>query len=471
MTIGDRAAASLAAPSTSNAFFLGFTERGPVDGPIYVVSMTDVEEKTGERLASEPLLFDALEAFFKEGGSNAYIGRVSPAAAVATKTLADTESKKIRLISAKSPGSWGNNIKVAVTVGGGKATYVVKYNGAVKETSPALATLEEEIAWAAANSNFITIAAESEGSAALKTQEVTLSGGTYAPGSVTNEEILTALNLFTRDLGPGQLAFPGNTAEAVSVFMLEHCAKNNRRAILDVGKAASAAEVVSRATPFRGPFARYGACMAQWFTIPGISPGTTRSVPGSGVLMGRIALTESEGNNPNVASAGKRGRLKWAIGLVSIFTEAQRGEIDEAGAIGSILVRGVPTIYGDVTLVNQTTEPNWQSFASSRLAMGIAAEANVVLEDYDFEQIDGHGYIFKKLQGDLEGEACMPFYLANSLYGQTPAEAFVVNTGPDVNTPQSIADEEIKAQIAFRASPHGQRLEVEVVKVPITEGL
>lgn len=471
MTIGERAAASLAAPSTSNAFFVGFTERGPVDEAIYVVSMADVVEKTGERLSNEPLLYDSLDAFFKEGGSNAYIGRVSPGAAVATKVLVDSESKKVRLISAKSPGSWGNSIKVVATLAGGKVTYTVEYEGKVVETSPALDSLAEEVAWSQEESAFIVVSLETEGNLDPKTQTVTLAGGTYAPGSATTEQIETAVDLFGRDLGPGQVAFPGNTSEAVQEYLLAHGEANNRRAVLDGDEDASVAELISQATALRGPTAKFGTLMANWAVIPGLSRGTYRRIPLSGIFLGLIARVEAEGNNPNVAAAGKRGRCKFALDLVAKFTDAERGELDDAGIIPAILKRGVVTLFGDVTLVNKTTEPNWRSFASSRLAMGVAALADLILDDFDFEQIDGHGYVFGDLKGKIEGGACMPYYLANAFYGQTPPEAFEVNTGPDVNTPTSIAGEEIKAQIAFRASPHGHTLSIEVVKVPITESL
>jgi len=471
VTIGERAAATLAAPSTSNAFFVGFTEKGPVDEPIYAVSMADVVEKAGERLATEPLLYDSLDAFFKEGGSNAYIARVSPGAVTASKTLVDSESKKVRLISAKSPGSWGNSIKVSVTLAGGKVTYTVKYEGVLVEASPALDTLEEEIAWSEEESAYIVIAKESEGSGDPKTQEVTLAGGTYATGSATTEHIETAIDLFGRDLGPGQIAFPGNVSEAVQEYLLAHGEANNRRAVLDGDEDASVAELVSQATALRGETAKYGTLMGNWAVIPGLSRGTYRRIPLSGVFLGVIARCESEGNNPNVAAAGKRGRCKFALDLVTKFTDVERGELDDAGIIPALMKRGTVTIFGDVTLVNKTTEPNWRSFASSRLAMGVAALADLILDDFDFEQIDGHGYVFGDLKGKIEGGACMPYYLANAFYGQTPPEAFEVNTGPDVNTPSSIANEEIKAQIAFRASPHGHTLSIEVVKVPITESL
>ena len=99
--------------------------------------------------------------------------------------------------------------------------------------------------------------------------------------------------------------------------------------------------------------------------------------------------------------------------------------------------------------------------------MAACALTELVLENYDFEIIDGHGYVFKDLQAAVVGEACMPLYQANALYGQTPEEAFSVNTGPDVNTPQSIAAEEIKVQLAIDVSPTAKNLVAEVVKVPV----
>jgi hypothetical protein len=65
----------------------------------------------------------------------------------------------------------------------------------------------------------------------------------------------------------------------------------------------------------------------------------------------------------------------------------------------------------------------------------------------------------------------MPFYREDALYGALPEEAFAINTGPAVNTPQSIEQEEIKAQVALRISPKGGLLKAEIVNVPISESL
>lgn len=471
MTIGDRAASPIAAASTSNGFVVGVTQKGPTNEPIKAISLADAIDRVGERLTANPFLFDAIDCAFREGASVVYIGRaVGAESDTAEKAAVDAGGKTSFTVAAKSAGAWGNDLDVAITLSGGSVTLVVKLNGSTVETSPALATSAEVVEWAK-SSEYVTVTIGAEDAVDAKTQELALEGGKDDVAGVGTAQIEAALKVLTKDLGPGQVAAPGFTTEAIHKALLTHAAANNRRALLDDPVETTAAELVSHATALRGATARYGALLASWAIVPGLSLGTTRKVPYSGIQMGLIARAEAEGNNPNKAAAGKRGKSRYATGLVTVFTDAEREDLDEAGVIASILVRGVVTTYGNVTLVNQTTEPNWKSFSGSRCVMGVAALADEILESYDFEQIDGHGYVFKKLQGDLSGGAVMPFYLDDALYGQTPEEAFFVNTGPDVNTPTSIAAEEIKAQIGIRVSPTASFLEVEVVKVPTTESL
>lgn len=471
VTIGDRAASPLAAASTSNGFLVGVCERGPTDVPIKAISLADAIDSIGERLSTNPYLYDALDCAFREGASVVYIARaVGAEADTAEKVAVDAGGKTAFTVLAASPGEWGNDIDVAITLSGGNVTLVVKEGSTTLESSPALGTSAEVVEWAKSSTYIDVTIGEAEATDA-KTQTLELAGGKDDIAGVSTAQIEDALDVLTNDLGPGQVAAPGFTTEAIHKALLVHASTTNRRALLDDPVETTASELVSHATALRGPNARYGCILGSWAYVPGVSLGTTRKVPYSGIQMGLIARSEAEGNNPNRAAAGPRGKSKYATGLVTLFTDVERGELDDAGVIASILVRGIVTTFGNVTLVNQTTEPNWKSFSASRLVMGVAALASEVLESYDFEQIDGHGYVFKKLQGDLSGAACMPFYLDNALYGTTPDEAFFVNTGPDVNTPTSIAAEEIKAQIGIRVSPTASFLEVEVVKVPTTESL
>jgi hypothetical protein len=471
VTIGDRASSPLAAASTSNGFLVGVCEKGPTDRPIKAISLADAVDSIGERVATNPYLYDAVDCAFREGASVVYIGRaVGAESATATHTAVDAGGKISYHVNAKSPGAWGNNIEVAITLTAGSVVLVVKLNGTTVETSPSLGTNAEVIEWGK-SSEFVTITAGEAEALDAKTQAVKLENGKDDIAGVGTGQIEAALNVLTADLGPGQVAAPGFTSEAIHKALLVHCSANNRRGLLDDPIESTSGELVGHATALRGPNARFGCLLGSWAYVPGVSLGTERKVPYSGIQMGLIARAEAEGNNPNRAAAGPRGKSRYATGLVKLFTDAQRGELDAAGVIASILVRGIVTTYGNVTLVNQTTEPNWKSFSASRLVMAVAAKAGQILESYDFEQIDGHGYVFKQLQGDLSGGACMPFYLENALYGTDPAEAFFVNTGPDVNTPTSISNEEIKAQIGLRVSPTASFLEVEVVKVPTTESL
>lgn len=473
VTIGDRPAANAAAPSTANGFMVGYTEKGSTD-PTLILSLADAENKLGGRVTDAPTLYDSLDTAFREGATAIYVRRiVGTGAKAATKPLLDSESKTVIVLTADSVGAWGNELKVESKATAGNFVLTIKLAGVTVEATPSFATSAEAIEWLNANSNYVTAAA-GEKTGDPKDQTVELKEGDDKHGSATTGNLEEALDALSRDLGPGQVAAPGFTAEAVQKALLEHAAANNRRALIDLPNVTSPSELVAASTALRGVeghAARYGAAYSPWAVIPGLSLGATRTVPYSAVQMGLIARSEAEGNNPNKAAAGKRGRARYAQSLTATFTDEQRDTLNDAGVNAAILVRGVVTTYGNRTLTNPTTDPQWKSFSASRVVMGVAAKAGEVMENYDFEQIDGHGYIFKALEGDLSGDACMPYYLDNALYGTTPAEAFQVNTGPDVNTPATIEAEEIKAQIVIRVSPTGEVLEVEIVKVASTESI
>jgi hypothetical protein len=478
VTLGERPAARAAAPSTSAGFIAGFTERGPDDDYVFCISPTDAENKLGGRLAGDPEVYDALDAAFNEGASAVYVARVTGDNPVASsRDFPDGEEAPATSITftAKNVGEYGDRIEVQTTTEGGKTTVAVSFDEEVVEGSPAFETQDALVEWINANSSWVT-AAKGGSEKLPKTQTLALEGGEAKTGTADGGNLTEALNRLVKDLGPGQVAAPNFRAEEGHLALLAHCILNNRRALLDDESGATKDELVEHATPLQaaeGKGARYGALMAQWAIIPGLTSGTTRTVPYSGVQMGIIAASEAAGNNPNKPAAGrKRGKARWALGLVNTWTQEEIAELDDAGVTCAILAGGVPTTFGDRTLIDQDEESrDWRSFAASRLVMAISELTRQVLQGFEFEQIDGKGYVFSELQGEISGRACMPFYKDNALYGELPEEAFVVNTGPAVNTPQSIEQEEIKAQVAIRISPKGGLLKAEIVNVPISESL
>ena len=109
----DSAGPPLAGVSTSTAGFIGLAEKGPVEGlPVLVTSMNDFRRKFGGYLSDNQFgtyryLAYAVDQFFVNGGSRAYIMRVAPSDA----KIASSEGEFF-FIFAKDPGSWGNQVEI-----------------------------------------------------------------------------------------------------------------------------------------------------------------------------------------------------------------------------------------------------------------------------------------------------------------------------------------------------------------------
>lgn len=99
---------------TSTAGFIGLAEKGDVIGkPQLVTSFSDYMRIFGGYLSEtkygdKRYLPYAVEHFFINGGSRAFVMRVCPADAKAAATKSDS----VLSFTAKNPGEWGNRIKV-----------------------------------------------------------------------------------------------------------------------------------------------------------------------------------------------------------------------------------------------------------------------------------------------------------------------------------------------------------------------
>jgi uncharacterized protein len=109
----DSAGQPLAGVSTSTAGFIGLAERGPVEGlPVLVTSMNDFKRSYGSYLSENQFgayryLAYAVDQFFVNGGSRAYIMRVAPSDAAVASSKGDFFS-----VTAKNPGAWANAVEI-----------------------------------------------------------------------------------------------------------------------------------------------------------------------------------------------------------------------------------------------------------------------------------------------------------------------------------------------------------------------
>jgi phage tail sheath protein FI len=451
-------------------FVTGLSDRGPVDRPELVRNLGQFQELFGARQAYGANLYDSIDAFFKEGGARVYVSRVvGPAAAKSTATLSDG-TDNTATVTAKSPGGWANGVSLVVTHPTGATFKVdVREGGVTKETTPELSSVADFVAWAA---NSAYIAVTDLGNDIPTAATTPLAGGDDDRAAITETQWKNALGLFGKDLGPGQVSAPGRTTAQAQTDLLDHAAARNRVALIDLPDTATVSTLTAAAATLRAlTNSRYGGAFAPWAVIPGIATGTQRVIPPSAIVSGIIARNDSAGLSTNVPAAGGNGIARYATDLSQgTFADVDREALNDAGVnVLRSMFNGV-RIYGYRTMVNGIADETWLDLSNARLNMVISAEAHVIGEVHQFRQIDGRGIEIGKFEGDLR-DMLKRHFTDGSLFGASPSEAFDVDAGPQVNTPQSIAGRELHAILAVRMSPFAEKTIIEISKVPDTEAV
>jgi phage tail sheath protein FI len=184
-----------------------------------------------------------------------------------------------------------------------------------------------------------------------------------------------------------------------------------------------------------------------------------------------ISKNELE-RGPDSPSAGLNGISHTAVGLSQVpFTEGAGGQREDLNNNGVNVIMKRPSqlieVFGWRTVVNAVTDPNWINFGNARLYMAIAADADQIAESFVFRVIDGKGQTMGEFNGALTG-MLLSYYQQGGLYGLSPDQAFNVDTGSQVNTPQTLANNELHAVMNVRMSPFAEFVVIEIVKTPIT---
>lgn len=461
------------APTDTGVWFaVGLADRGPSTAQL-VTSMESFEDTFGDRQAYS-VLYDCVETFFREGGSKCYIARVmGPTPVKATKTLNDSSAAATMRVDAKSAGEWGNDLDVAITAGDdtGEFKVVISHDTlGTLETSPSLADVTAAVSWSASSDwvDIVDLGTSANDPDVVSAQS--LASGTDDRTNITDTQRTAGLDQFTRDLGPGQVSIPGSYSGSVHQALLEHAADNNRVALLDGSDTTSPSTLVSYATAVRalGDSQKHGAFFAPWAEIVGYrGSSTTRVVPYSAVEAGIIARNDALGN-PNTPGAGANGRARSVVGLTATFTDAQLDTLNDGGINVARMIYDQPTTYGFRSVADKDDYPlHWQ-FSWLRTDMQIAAKAEQIAERFLFQIIDGQGHLIAQFNGEL-ASMLRRYFDIDALFGDTPDEAFRVDTGSSVNTTDSIADGRLRAVLSIRRSPFAEQVEVEIVKVAIND--
>lgn len=461
-------------------FVVGLTEKGSSTAAVEIRSMAEYTRWLGGRV-TYGALYDALETFFAEGGARAVVGRVVGPTPVSSSVnvfdqAGSTAPADVAIVAtAKNPGVWGDSLNVEILAGGGAGTFVIVVSHDTLgelERSPDLVDRDAAVTWSQTSDNItITLGASNEDPRVQG--PLSLAGGNDDRTNITDAQWLAALNRFAKDRGPGQVSAPGQATGTRHGQLLDHARLNNRFALLDLTDTNNTTTLLVQAAVNRLDVdGRYGAMFTPWAKIPGLTPGTTRTVPYSAVQAGLEARQAGLGRSANEPAAGDDGRARYALALSQdAFTDAQRETLNDQGVnVAIVLFDGVRT-YGYRTCVDPYGAlQDWLAMSNARLGMEISSKAYVIAEAFEFKQVDGAKHRISDYGAALVG-MLLPYHRSGALYGATPEDAFIVDVGDSVNTPATIQARELHARLGLKMSPFGERVFVDISKVPLTQAL
>lgn len=462
VTLLDTPGAEISVPTdTGVSFMVGLTERGPSNTALAVLSIDDFRTKYGDRV-SFSAFYDCIEEFFKEGGYQAYVGRVvGPAAATGSLNLLDSGAAISLVASALGAGDWSANVRIAVLAGGTGGTFKIQITdtlGNILEDSGDLVDQNEAVAWGN-GSDYIRLALGASANDPVVLAPTPMSAGADDRTNITDAEWQKALDLFPEDLGPGQVLAPGRTTSVGHTQLTNHAVDHNRVAVLDLTDSPS----VSTLTTAAG-VGRFCASFAPWLTIPGLAAGSTRTVPPSPLIAGLCARNDAA-LGPNRPAAGDAGVSRYSIGLSQpSWSDADRQTLN-AGKVNVVRnIYGSIVNYGFRSGANPQTDKNWIDFANARLYMALSAELNQAAQAYMFEEIDGqNGHTVNGFHDSLAG-VMLTHWNMGELFGDSPETAFLVDTGPSVNTLERLQNLELHAVVYVSMAPFAEYIVIQIVK-------
>lgn len=459
------------ASTTGTWHVAGFAQRGPTDAPRMLLNLSDYDKFFGGRVSYGQR--DAIEAHFRNGGTRVnFIRIVGPAATVATVTLNDAQGVPAASLAVDSLGAGPSPFSVDVDAGAG-GTYILSiWEGSTRlQTSPPLTTPADAVSWAE-TSPYVRIRAVGALAPAPTANPVALAGGNDDRAAVTDTERVAAINRIPKGDGPGQVSIIGATTAAALAGVAAHALANNRFAVGDLPNSAAEADLIAAADAFRAAATdaeESHIFLAEgWHQIPGLVPGTTRTVPPSAIVSALMARQDALTGNPNEPAAGVNGIPSFSLGILRPnWSDAARGRLNGAGVNVFRLKNGSQRLYGYRTAVAEFgPEGAWLSASNARLRMAIQAEADELAEPFVFSQITKQK--IAEYNGVLTG-MLLGYYNLGALFGDSPQEAFVVDTGTTVNTPDRIAARRLSAVMGVRMSEFAEVVYMEFVKIPVTE--
>jgi hypothetical protein len=477
----------------------GQTLRGNPNVPVMVESMQQFLQLFGGQV-SYGYLWNDLSMFFGEGGTHAWVCRVVGTGALAGSiTLQDgggTPQPTLQLFAGcpsidpvtgnslgnvKDPGAWSSALQVQVQPSQltGQYKITVFYNGIEVEQwgpFPDVATAVTKINGASSYLYAVNLMSTNTGAAANPAviPATALSAGNDQRSTITSAMVASALSNVPTAIAAGLIAAtPGYDASLTGAALQSWAVANSCLVHLSPTEGLTVTSVAASAASFRGTAGSEHSCYTwPWVLIPNGSGGTT-IVPPDGFVAGVRSRTIADVGGPWQPPAGNYGVARYVIGLdpASGAVTDTVGDTLNDEHVNVIRPKNGIRLYGWRSL--STDMVNYALLTQADVLDNVAAQLSTVEQQYAFQVIDSLGQLGSELQNSAK-QVLQPYITAGALYpgptasnGQPSDPGYLLDTGPDVNTPQSIAQNQYGIAVYIRPAGAAEVIPVKVIKVAI----
>jgi uncharacterized protein len=491
VTTGVRVGSTGTADAPSSSFFVsGTAERGPTDDYRLVRSVGEFESIYGE-YDSTGTLYQHLQTFFEEGGTQAYVIRVvgttaTSASAITFKDAGANSGNTAVTVSPVGAGSWAENLSVTLNEGviSGTVRAKVTYKSEIVYISGDL-TSNQAIAEAltAGAGNYVTATYSSSASLAYATGGVTktFSGGNHQNATVTDAQLVSSLTAFVPELGAGVVAIPGTDTisrmtEAIWDGLQEHALDNNRIAFtsfaynsahspttsLDAAKTFLQVGAGSRAASGAGAY--YGVSDAQQTDASVVAAYWPHVEVPNGTGGTRIISPES-------FAAAARARAHVASGLVFPVNSVVGGDANDARVNALRVIDNTVRVYGARSI--SADETNWRYITFRDVINYVVVQASARLEPFVFGVIDSRNTLFGSISAALVN-LLEPLRRAGGIYegrdarGNITDRGYIVEVSDALNPTQQLAEGTVTAKVGLRVSSVGETVNLIITKSGLT---
>lgn len=476
--IGPNAATSV---ETSQLFAVGMAARGPVTSAKFVTSLEEFESIYGGYVSTS-YLHPVVQTFFEEGGTRAYIARVSNSgASTGTLSINNSASTAVMTVTANGPGAWSADIDVEIVNPGTAAnTFIVKIfdNDVLIFSSGNCSSVAQAVGRinSSPKASKVVSATDLGGSTLPANLAATaLSAGTETVGSITSATYVAGLNLFLESFGTGVVICPESNAETVQTALANHANTYNRIAFLNgayddtIAEAKTAGQALA-AADVHGEHVAY---FYPWVYIPTVVSGVNRLIPPVGYAAAKraVAHTQTGAHKPG---AGLISVSQFVNGVATDIDKTNGDALDEAYVNAIRVINNTVRVYGARSVSPDTV--NFRYITAQDVVNQVVVEAYRSLEDLIFSVIDGRSTVFSAVESKLYSileplRANGALFEAFDVNGKRIDFGYTVKCDASLNPTSQLADGLIKAKVGLRVSSVGDKIEVDIIKSNLTKSV